>query len=142
MLGKRNEAKYVKKGFPQNYDILKDMILVSPRIGSSYTVWLKNKWAYAVEEAKAICDEGYIENLNAAYIIENIWRSREEAKLTLWIGSRENILRALKFIALSSLNLGFKKLIMFVENNLYKSYIEKQVPCMIKDKEFLMIVNI
>ncbi|RLG76108.1 MAG: GNAT family N-acetyltransferase [Thermoprotei archaeon] len=141
-IGKRNEAKCVKKSFPQNYDVLKNMILVSPRIESSYTIWLKNKWAYAVEEAKAICDEGYIENLNVAYIIENIWRSREEAKLTLWISNRENILRALKFIASSSLNMGFKKLTMFVENNLYESYVEKQVPCMIKDKEFLMAVNI
>ena len=69
-------------------------------------------------------------------LLKNIWRSREEAKLTLWIGSRENILRTLKFIALSSLNLGFKKLIMFVENNLYKSYIKNKCHALLKIRNF------
>lgn len=46
------------------------MALVSPRIKSSYTVWLKNKWTYAVKEAKTIYDEGYIEEPRQHILLE------------------------------------------------------------------------
>lgn len=69
--------------FPRNYDEIQEMLLVSSRIESSFTVWLKNQWSYAIEESKTIHEEGFIPEIRTAYIIENMRHNRDEAKLTM-----------------------------------------------------------
>lgn len=101
------------------------MTLISPRITSSFTAWLKSRWKYIVERNKIREVEGYIPELKAAYIIEGIWRNVDKGKLTLWISDEKYFSNIMKHLLSVAYRNGFKKLILYVDTAFYQRYIKK-----------------
>ncbi len=52
----REGEAYVVNVFPSNYDVVKGLEFITPRIESSYAVWLKSRWRYAVEVGRIVGD--------------------------------------------------------------------------------------
>ena len=62
----REREAYEINEFPNNYVVIKGLEFITPRIESSYAVWLKSRWRYAVEVGRIVGDEGFIPELQAA----------------------------------------------------------------------------
>ena len=123
---------------PEGYDKVKKMYLISPRIESAYTVWIKNQWLYAVEEARMKIEEGQILDLEAVYVIENLWRKRREARLILWTLNLKKINKILKAIFYRAKQLGFNKIQMYIEDEVYRESIINEVNHEIKGKHVVL----
>jgi len=129
---------YEIKTFPNEYNILKDMELISPRIFSSFAAWLKSRWRYAIEEARTVGAEGYIPELQAVYIIESQWFNTDVARLSLWISSKEKIPFIMNVIFKIAKNMGFNKLHLLIDESIYQDLM-KDYSHKIIDHELLLI---
>ncbi len=134
----REKDTYEIKTFPNEYSILKNMELISPRIFSSFTIWLKSKWRYAIKEARTVNNEGYIPELQAAYIIESRGLSTDIARLTLWISDKENMQSIMDVIYRIAKSIGFNKLQLLINENIYQDFM-KNYPHKIIDHELLLM---
>jgi len=104
------QKRYSIEPFPDNYDVLKNMEFISPRIFSSFVAWLKSNWRYAIEKNRIVSIEGCIPELRTCYIIESLWGNRDVAKLSLWTNDVMNIEPALAIISSIARKSGVTKL--------------------------------
>jgi len=110
--------------FPRKYMALKSLELISPRMLSSFSTWLKSTWKYALG-VETISYKGYIPMLKAAFIIENLWMKKDMAKLTLWTLYGKEISSVLNVVFSIAKNIGFKKLHVSVGYDTYSRYLRK-----------------
>jgi len=82
---------YETQVFPENYDDLRDMLFISPRMKTGFTAWLKSMWPIAVETGRAIHERGTVTDLDMAYIMERL--PGGEACVTLWVRDKEAVPR-------------------------------------------------
>jgi len=129
---------YEISAFPEKYSTVKELVFVSPRILSSFTAWLKSRWSYAIEETRAIRNEGYVPKLQAAYIVENIWSRRDVANLLLWLRSIEYLPLTINVIFKITGDLGFNKLRLYVDKKIYERYLKKYEPKILSSELVLM----
>ena len=127
--------------FPDKYDLIKDKFLISPKTTSSYTIWLKSRWKYIVEEDRIKEIEGYIPELNAAYIIESMWINKKRGKLILWLNDEKNISSTMKYVFSVAWKNGFRKLNLYIDKDLYKKYIKSYIYKFL-GKEIVLSLNI
>jgi len=125
------------KEFPNNYDLIRDWAFISPRIESSFTVWIKSRWDYAIEEEIMKFFESLVPNLNAAIIIESLWRDRSRAKVSLWLKSIDNLEDVIELIMKIAKYMEFKYIRLLVTKEIYHKYLTKY-KCRVID-EYLVL---
>ncbi|RLG84639.1 MAG: GNAT family N-acetyltransferase [Thermoprotei archaeon] len=139
-LGRVGEAKnnYTIDEFPEKYDVLSYMVFISPRIFSSFTAWIKSRWDFAFEKDRIVSIEGYIREVNTAFIIESLWNSKDVGRLMFWIEDINNINEAMDYLFHIAINNGFKRLALLVSYDVYEEFL-KNYPHEIIDKELLLM---
>lgn len=99
------------------YERLTDLNFITPRHFSGYVVWLKSHWKYAGIPSKTY-ETGYINELNAAYIIESQWKSKTDARLILWLDTISMFPQVLTELCNKAKSLGFRKLHLSIAKKL------------------------
>jgi len=94
-----------------------------------------------VEEDRIKEIEGYIPELNAAYIIESMWINKKRGKLILWLNDEKNISSTMKHIFSVAWKNGFRKLNLYIDKDLYKKYIKSYIYKFL-GKEIVLSLNI
>jgi len=125
------------KDFPNNYDLIRDRIFVSPRIESSFTAWIKSRWDYAIEEEVMKSFESLVPNLNAAIIIESLWRDRSRAKVSLWLKSVDDLDSVIELIMKIAKYMEFKYIRLLTTKEIRHKYLTKY-KCRVID-EYLVL---
>jgi GNAT superfamily N-acetyltransferase len=120
-----------------NYLRLKDLILVTRRISTSYTLWLKQKFNFSIERDRFIEIHGYIDSPEAVFRIKSTWESKEIGILDLWIVNQSDIPIILREIVEIAKKEGFQKLWLYVDELVFKNYI-KVLPYKLLGKELLL----
>jgi len=128
------------KSLPE-YDVLKSMNFISPRIFSSFTAWLKSRWKYAVAQYKMVQVEGWLPRMKIAYIIENLWSTRDKARVYLWIEDVDYMENALRFVLNIAKRSGFKKLRFLVSDEFYDRFL-RGYPHEIVGREVLLMSKV
>jgi len=128
---------YSIQEFPNKYPV-RSLWLVSPRIYSSFAAWLKSRWNYALNEARTTVYSGFIPELQAAFILESYWMRREEATAWLWIESKDNIRDVLSWLCQETSKMGYKKLRLLVERQVYEDWIKNTFSSQITGEELLL----
>ncbi len=103
--------------------MVKDKVLVSPRIFTFTTAWLKTRWRFAFKERETLRSEGYLASLNAVYVIESTWHDRSIANVFLWVEDMESIAFAMDAVLTITKNIGFSRACLYVDENLYSNLI-------------------
>jgi len=124
--------------FPEKYSILSNMVFISPRIFSSFTAWIKSRWDFAFEKDWIVSIEGYIREVNTAFIIESLWSRKDAGRLMIWIENIDNINEAMNYLFHIAINNGFKRLTLQVNYDIYEDFL-KNYPHEIIDKELLLM---
>ena len=137
--GFKKKVKHKIEGFPNEYDELKNWTFICPRILSSFTAWLKSKWLIAVESAKVKLKEGVIGSLEAAFIIEKLWR-RNEASISLWIREDNNLTEALESLFTICKQLMIERIHMYLSRE-YIPILQK-FPIEVRGEEVLLMMEI
>jgi len=106
------------KPFPGNYDLLADMVFVSPRILTSYTAWLKDKFVYAVELGRVEWIRGCLREGRTCFVIETMPMDRSAGKLYLWVSDTRELRGALEDVITLALSRGVYKLKLLVDEEL------------------------
>ena len=132
-----NPSDLSLKEFPNNYDLIRDWAFISPRIESSFTAWIKSRWDYAIEEEIMKSFESLVPNLNAAIIIESLWRDRSRAKVSLWLKSVDNLEDVIELIMKIVKYMEFKYIRLLVTKEIYHKYLTKY-KCRVID-EYLVL---
>ena len=135
------QEQYSTTSFPNNYDAIKNMEFVSPRILSSFTTWIKSRWNYAIEKNRILSIEGYIPELKACYIVEGLWSNRTAAKLLLWIDDVMRLEQVLNEIFRTTKEKKIAKLHLLVDKNIYQGIVKKY-PHKILTHEILLMKKI
>jgi len=117
------------------YERLTDLNFITPRHFSGYVVWLKSHWKYAGIPSKTY-ETGYINELNAAYIIESRWKSKTDARLILWLDTISMFPQVLTELCNMAKSLSFRKLHLSIAENLYE--LVKNMPHKIVGKEIML----
>lgn len=136
---KNLEGRGKREPFPDNYNALREMYFISPRIGSAYTIWLKSRWIFALKETRIVFDEGYLPKYEAMYIIESLWRKRRDARLIFWIDDLGNLPEALSLVCYRARRKGFERLHMFVEKDIYEDFIKEKFPHEVRGSELVLM---
>jgi len=133
---------YSVDSFPQSFKILGEMYLITPRISSSYVIWVKKQCSYAIETSRECYEEGYIPDLDALYIIESLLSDGNKGKLVLWVYNTKNLSDVFKIMFSKAKAIGLKKLHLLVEEEIYSSYIKDRFPHKIESEEIILAKQI
>lgn len=131
------QEQYSTTSFPNNYDIIKDMIFVTPRIFSSFAAWIKSRWRYAIEKNRTSI-EGCIPELNACYIIKGLWNNKSAAELFLWVEDIASINQVLNEIFGIAKKKGITTLHLLIDENVYQEIVNKY-PHKVLEHEVLLM---
>jgi len=132
------QEQYSITSFPNDYDIIKNMEFISPRILSSFAAWVKSRWSYAVEKNRILSIEGCISELKACYVIESFWNDKNTAKLLLWVDDITNTEQVLNEIFRIAKKNGFTKLHLLINENIYQEIV-KRCPHRVLEYEILLV---
>jgi len=113
------------KEFPDDYNLISDWIFISPRIESPFTAWIKSKWDYAIEEEIMKSFEFLVPSLDAAVIIESLWRDKSRAKVSLWLRSVDYLEGVIELVMGVANHMGFKYIRLLVAKEIYHKYLMK-----------------
>ena len=132
------ENDYYMEEFPKEYNVLKNMLFISPRIFSSFTAWVKSRWDFAFEKDRIVSIEGYIRDLGTAFIIESLWDRKDIGRLVLWTKNSDTINKFMNYIFNIAINHGFKSLILLISHDIYKRYFKNYPHIVIRHELMLM----
>jgi len=104
--------------FPKEYEMIKDLILISPRIYSSYVAWSKISWDYALND-KIFHIKGLIKDLGIAFALEKMWPEKTP-RLYMWSLNLNNISQILKHVFNIARLKGIRELRVILEKELWK----------------------
>ena len=133
--------QYSVTPFPSDYNVVKNMEFVSPRIFSSFAAWIKSRWSYAVEKNRVLSFEGCISELKACYVIKSLWNDKYTAKLSLWVDDTTSIEQVLTEVFGIAKKKGFAKLRLLIDESVYRG-IAKKYPHRVLDHEILLMKRV
>jgi len=121
---------------PCRFREIKEMTLVSPRILSSYAAWLKSYWKYALGPSETIF-RGLLRDLNAAFVIRNLYHDLKEASLTLWVRDEESLSDFFSEIFAIAKSFGFRNVKLYIEKKMYEKLLKQYKHVVLSDEILL-----
>jgi len=104
--------------FPKEYETIKDLALITPRIYSSYAAWTKVSWDYALNN-KIFRIKGFVKDLGIAFALEKMWPEKTP-RLYMWSLNLNNISQILKHVFNIARLKGIRELRVILEKELWK----------------------
>ncbi|MHA1616817.1 MAG: GNAT family N-acetyltransferase [Candidatus Njordarchaeales archaeon] len=108
--------------FPCRYEVVKDLILVTPRIFPSFPAWLKQWMIFDTEKRRLISIKASIDEGTAVFSIGSLWSDKECGNLYLWVKNLQDLPEILRTVASIAKKADFKRLRLYVDKTILDEY--------------------
>ena len=118
-----HQKNFVIKEPPKEHTFLEKLTLITRRIFTTYTLWLKHKLKFAIEKERIIRTAGYIEHPKAIFFIKSKWNEKTTGILDMWVEKPKTIPKTLDIVIENSREKGYKKLLLNVDEKILERFI-------------------